>query len=158
MRNCLAACPSSYWYSEVHSTKDAFLSFHFDIFHSVCNLSSQFECVLWKKYAQVFVKWSEGAQSCPTLCDSMDCCLLGDSPWSFSGKSTGVGRHFLVQGIFPTQGLKLGLPHCRQMLYHLSHREAVFHKLREPSQWLWIAYESSFFIYLCYHSTHLCLY
>ena len=36
----------------------------------------------------------EVAQSCPTLCDSMDCRLpgsSGDSPWSFSGKSTGVG-------------------------------------------------------------------
>ena len=30
--------------------------------------------------------------------------------------------HFLLQGIFPTQGLNLGLPHCRQMLYHLSHQ------------------------------------
>ena len=30
--------------------------------------------------------------------------------------------HFLLQGIFPTQGLDLGLPHCRQMLYRLSHQ------------------------------------
>ena len=29
---------------------------------------------------------------------------------------------FLLQGIFPTQGLNLGLPHCRQTLYHLSHQ------------------------------------
>ena len=29
--------------------------------------------------------------------------------------------HFLLQGIFPTQGLNPGLPHCRQMLYRLSH-------------------------------------
>ena len=37
---------------------------------------------------------SEVAQLCPTLCDSMDCCLPGSSgnrPWSFSGNSTGVG-------------------------------------------------------------------
>ena len=27
----------------------------------------------------------------------------------------------LLQGIFPTQGLNLGLPHCRWILYHLSH-------------------------------------
>ena len=33
----------------------------------------------------------------------------------FPGKSTGVGCHFLLQRIFPTQGLNLGLPHCRQM-------------------------------------------
>ena len=37
-------------------------------------------------------------------------------PWNFLGKSTGVGCHFLLQGIFPTQGLNLGLPHCRQTL------------------------------------------
>ena len=43
-------------------------------------------------------------------------------PWDFLGKSTGVGCHFLLQGIFLTQGLNLGLPHCRQMLYPLSHQ------------------------------------
>ena len=32
------------------------------------------------------------------------------------GKNTGVGCHFLLQGIFPIQGLNLGLPHCRHML------------------------------------------
>ena len=43
-------------------------------------------------------------------------------PWDFPGKSTGVGCHFLLQGIFPTQRLNLGLQHCRQMLYHLSNQ------------------------------------
>ena len=33
-----------------------------------------------------------------------------------------MGCHFLLQGIFLTQGLNLGLPHCRQMLYPLSHQ------------------------------------
>ena len=42
-------------------------------------------------------------------------------PWDFPGKNTGVGCHFLLQEIFPTQGLNLGLPHSRQMLYRLSH-------------------------------------
>ena len=36
--------------------------------------------------------------------------------------NTGVGCHFLLQGIFPTQGLNLGLLHCRQTLYHLSYQ------------------------------------
>ena len=31
--------------------------------------------------------------------------------------------HFLIQGIFLTQGSNPCLPHCRQMLYHLSHQE-----------------------------------
>ena len=44
----------------------------------------------------------------------------GDS----AGKNTGVGCHALLQGIFPTQGLNPGLPHCRQILYHLSHQKS----------------------------------
>ena len=42
-------------------------------------------------------------------------------PWDFPGKNIGVGCHFLLQGIFPTQGLNLCLLcflHCRQILYH----------------------------------------
>ena len=45
-------------------------------------------------------------------------------PWDSPGKNTGVGCHFLLQGIFPTQGLNLGLLHYRQILYHLSHQES----------------------------------
>ena len=33
-----------------------------------------------------------------------------------------MGSHFLLQGIFLTQGSNLGLLHCRQILYHLSHQ------------------------------------
>ena len=40
----------------------------------------------------------------------------------FKASSTGVGCHFLLQGIFPTQGLNPGLSHCRQTLYPLSHQ------------------------------------
>ena len=50
------------------------------------------------------------AQSCPTLCQ--------DSP----GQNTGVGCHAFFQEIFPTQGLNPSLPHCRRILYHLSHQ------------------------------------
>ena len=46
-------------------------------------------------------------------------------PWDFQGKSTGVGCHFLLQGIFPTQGSNPGLSHCRQTLYRLSHQRIV---------------------------------
>ena len=45
--------------------------------------------------------------------------------WNFQGKNTGVGCHFLLQGIFPTQESNRGLPHCRQMLYHLSHQGTI---------------------------------
>ena len=55
------------------------------------------------------------------LCDPMDCSppgssVHGDSP----GKNTAVSCHALLQGIFPTQRLNPGLPHCRQILYPLS--------------------------------------
>ena len=43
-------------------------------------------------------------------------------PWDFPGKNTGVGCHFLLQEIFLTQGLNSGLPHCKQILYRLSHQ------------------------------------
>ena len=33
-----------------------------------------------------------------------------------------MGCHLLLQRIFLTQGLNLGLPNCRQMLYHLSYQ------------------------------------
>ena len=36
------------------------------------------------------------------------------------------------QGIFPTQGSNPGLLHCRQILYHLSHREAQEHWSGRP--------------------------
>ena len=42
-------------------------------------------------------------------------------PWNSPGKHTGVGCHFLLQGIFPTQGSNLGLLQWGQILYHLSH-------------------------------------
>ena len=61
-------------------------------------------------------------RSCPTLCDPVDCSppgsfVSGNSP----GRYTGVGCHALLQGILPTQGSNPGLPHCRWILYHLSH-------------------------------------
>ena len=42
----------------------------------------------------------------------------------FSRQNTGVGSLSLLQGIVPTQELNPGFPHCRQILYQLSHREA----------------------------------
>ena len=47
-----------------------------------------------------------------------------DGPWNSPGQNTGVDSLSLFQGIFPTQGSNPGLPHCRQILYQLSHREA----------------------------------
>ena len=57
------------------------------------------------------------AQSCPTICDPMDC-----SPWNSPGQNTGVCSLSLLQGIFSTQGPNPDLLHCGQILYQLSHK------------------------------------
>ena len=45
------------------------------------------------------------------------------SPWNSPSKNTGVGSCSLLQQIFPTQGVNLGLLHCRRILSHqLSHQ------------------------------------
>ena len=49
--------------------------------------------------------WSDLAAAEASLC-----------PWNFSGKNTGMGCHFLLQGIFPTQGLNPWLLHCSWIL------------------------------------------
>ena len=67
---------------------------------------------------------SEVAQSCLTLCDPMDCSPPGSSVCRILGKSTGVGCHVLLQGIFLTQGSNPGLLYCRQALYHLSYQRS----------------------------------
>ena len=62
-------------------------------------------------------------QSCPTLCDPMDSSPPGSSVHGDSfGKNTGVAYHALLQVLFPTQGLKPGLLHYRQILYCLNHQ------------------------------------
>ena len=45
-----------------------------------------------------------------------------NSPWNSPGQNTGVGSLSLLQRIFPTQGSNPSLPHCRQILYQLSHK------------------------------------
>ena len=65
---------------------------------------------------------SEVAQSCVTLCNPRLEPTRLLHPWNFPGKSIGVGFHFLLQGIFPTQGLNPGLPYCGHMLFLLSHQ------------------------------------
>ena len=72
----------------------------------------------------------------------MDCMLPGSSVHGDSpGKNTRVGCHALLQGIFPTQGSNPRLPHCRWILYQLSHQgnprilEWVAYPLSRGSSW-----------------------
>ena len=87
--------------------------------------SSQFYSHKRKKIPTERVVLGEDAMRMPE-------CQLFVTPWTvarqaplsmrFSSKNTGVGCYFLLQGIFPIQGSNLGLLHCRQVVYHLSHQ------------------------------------
>ena len=68
------------------------------------------------------------SQSCPTLCDPMD--------YTVHGQNIGVGSLSLLQGIFPTQGLNPGLPHCRWIQYQLNYKKSL--RILE-----WLAYPFS---------------
>ena len=57
------------------------------------------------------------------------------SPWNSPGQDTGMGSLSLLQGIFLTQQLNPDLPHCRRILYQLSHKWS-------PRILKWIAYLS----------------
>ena len=39
---------------------------------------------------------AKSRQSCPTLCDPIDCSPPGSCPWDSPGENTGVGCHFLL--------------------------------------------------------------
>ena len=69
-------------------------------------------------------KETEVVQSCLTLRPHGLQPTRLPRPWDFPGRCTGVGCHFLLQRIFPTPGSNLGLPHCKQTPYHLSHLPA----------------------------------
>ena len=76
-------------------------------------------------------------QSCPTHCDHMNCSppgssVQGDSP----GKNTGVDCHALLQGIFPTHGSNVGLPHYKWIPYQTSYQGS-------PRILEWVAYPFS---------------
>ena len=68
------------------------------------------------------------AKSCPTLWEPLTARTLGKltarllCTWDFPGKDTGVGCHFLLQGIFLTQGLNLCLLHCQADSLLMSHQ------------------------------------
>ena len=60
------------------------------------------------------------------------------SQWNSPGQNTGVGSCFFLQGIFPTQEWNWGLPHCRRILYQLSHQghmAACLERNAEPRGW-----------------------
>ena len=91
-------------------------------------------------YNSCYTEWSRSekdkycmkvkvAQLCLTLCDPHGLY----SQWNSPGQNTAVGSRSLLQWIFPTQGWNPGLPHCRRILYQLSHQGS-------PRILEWVAY------------------
>ena len=85
-------------------------------FLAQCLASSKNSINLWKceivsHSVMSHSLWPHELQAARLLC-----------PWDSPGQNTGVGSCSLLQGIFPTQGSNPGLPHCRWILYQLSHQ------------------------------------
>ena len=92
---------------------------------------------------QPLICWCLVAQSCPTLCDLIGSSLPGFSVHGiyFPGKNIGVGCHFFLQGIFPTQGpICISCISCigSRILYHWA--TSGFHRRNK----IW---EGSFFFF-----------
>ena len=76
---------------------------------------------------QIACSLSQGVQG---VNESESCSVVSDSlqphglysPWNSPCENTVVGSCSLLQGIFTTQGLNPGLPHCSQILFQLSHQ------------------------------------
>ena len=79
-------------------------------------LASNSFVIIWRNqlcvHAQVTLVSSDSLQPCALWPTRRFC------PWDALGKNIGVGYHILLQEIFPTQGLNLGLLHYRWILYH----------------------------------------
>ena len=73
--------------------------------------------------------------SCSVVSNSLRPHVLYSS-WNYPGQNTGVGSLSLLQGSFPTHGSNPDLPHCRRILYQLSHRGS-------PRILQWVAYAFS---------------
>ena len=80
----------------------------------------------------------------------MDCSPLGSSIHEILQARilVGVAIHFLLWGIFPTQGSNLGLLHCRQILFRLSHHSVFCILCLENKRELFKSFVICIYIYL----------
>ena len=115
-------------------------------------------------------KWQKSvlvAQSCPTLCNSVDCSLPGSSVLGiFQARILEWVAISFSKGIFPTQGLNVGLVHFRQIFYYLNHQgsgqESGRAQIQIQTLWL-LTLCCSFIVRLgdthcgCHHSNSLLL-
>ena len=78
------------------------------------------------------------------------------SPWNSPGQNTGVSSLSLLQGIFPTHGSNSDLPHCRRILYQLSHKGSprILEWGAMPSSKGYSQPRSSPYRWILYHLSH----
>ena len=85
-------------------------------------------CIYWKtEHEHSHIKFWIQLQGNKHIDDtknrsSCNKCLNLCTPWNSPGQNIVMGSLSFLQGIFLTQGLNPGLPHCRQILYQLSHQ------------------------------------
>ena len=114
------------WHAAVHGVAKSrtWLSNWTELKHQKADVNS-------RPYASIAAK---SLHSCPTLCNPIDGSPTGLLSLEFSRQEYWgyfpqwkwlEGSPFPLQGIFQSQGLNLGLLHCRQILYCLSHQEAL---------------------------------
>ena len=84
------------------------------------NHSFNYLDLCWQSDVSLFNMLSE-SEGCSVVSNCLPPYGLYSS-WNSLGQNTGVGSLSLLQGIFPTPGSNPSLPHCRQILYHLSHK------------------------------------
>ena len=116
-----------------------FFLFNVDHLLSLCWICYNIASVVY-----VLIFWPQGVwdpnsltrdQTLTSCCLNLNCgshSVVADSlwphglysPWNSPGQTTGEGSLYLLQGSFPIQGLNPGLPHCRWILYQLSHKRS----------------------------------
>ena len=115
-------------------TADGWVNHYFSIPVSKCQKTENavyLSWVLWKLPGIICIKrlkvrYVLVIQLSPTLCDPMDCSLPGSSVHGISQVRT--LEWVAISFNFLTQGLNLGVLHCRQIPYHLSHQGSVLNK------------------------------
>ena len=111
-------------------------------------------CITYSHFREHYTGRERGLKSCtvgvsPCAVQLLGCVWLFVTPWTVAhqaplpwnspGKNTGGGSHCLHKGIFLTQGSNQGLPHCKQILYGLSHLWspwATVHGVEKSRKWL----------------------
>ena len=83
---------------------------------------------LLSRISHMLMAWWFSRKVGSDSCDPMDCSPPGSSVHGdYLGKNTGLGCHFLLQGIFLTKESNPGLLHCRQILYWLNYEGSPFY-------------------------------